>query len=85
MIWESAAASPSPGDWQEITISTSSGTESTFTHAILRHGGSDGLGVIYVQTGAQITLTEVTFEDNATCDVEDDGDVLGDSTYVACD
>jgi len=85
VIWESAAASPSPGDWQEITFDDTAGTESTFSHAILRHGGSDGHGVVHGQSDAQLTLEGVTFEDNATCDLGGSGAVLGDSTYTVCD
>ncbi len=82
----SSASSPGPGDWAEIELyGDSHGGENVFTHAVLRHGGSDGYGALWIDGGAEVTLEAVVFEENAECDVDAWGTVDAiDTTFRTC-
>ena len=66
---ESAAERPFPGDWQQITFDTTAGA-SLWTHASVRHGGSNGRGAVYVEADNRVSFESVTFDDNQDCDVD---------------
>lgn len=74
---ESAAATPSPGDWLEVTFEAGS-RGSLWEQATVRHGGGGGRGAVSVLGDTRLTLRDVTFVDNRDCDIsrEQDGVVF---------
>lgn len=80
---------PSAGDWKQINVYKTSSDANTFTYADIKYGGGDdGMGQMWVQEGAKVTLTNVTFSDGLTCDVFNENNAATitttDSTLVDC-
>ncbi len=63
VVVQSANPRPAPGDWQEIRIEEGSlGPTNRFEHAEIRHGGGDGLGMVFVESGAEVSISNSLLE-----------------------
>jgi hypothetical protein len=82
----SANPTGQPGDWKQFTLDQTAGNSSLLRHTTVAHGGADGHGALNVGSNARIALENVTFVDNASCDVRDSGAVtVTETSYAACD
>lgn len=82
---ESAKSTPAAGDWRRIDLYSSALADNLFRHVSVRHGGDSLYGVLWLETGAAVTLEASTFSQNSSCEVGVDGTVtdLG-STFARC-
>ncbi|MGF1467539.1 MAG: hypothetical protein ACFCGT_15550 [Sandaracinaceae bacterium] len=74
-----------PGAWNQITIANDAATNTTFTHTTISHGGGGGSGALSVN--GFLTLENVTFSDNAECDIDEASNANIteiDSPYTSC-
>lgn len=63
VVVQSASPRPGAGDWQEIRIEEGSlGQTNRFEHAEIRHGGGDGLGMVFVASGAELSIADSLIE-----------------------
>lgn len=69
VVIRSAHASPATGAWGRITFAQTASTDSSFTWTTIRDGSS---GVVTI-TDNQVAATELTFENNLSCDVDLNG------------
>lgn len=87
IVVDSAKSSPAAGDWGEIRIEDGSvGPNNALRHTSIAHGGGGYYGMLWVQTGAEITLDTVSFTAPGDgCDIDRDGTIHAtSSTYVEC-
>lgn len=60
---QSASPSPAAGDWEEIRIEEGSLSQSNrFEHVEIRHGGGDGSGMVFVESGAELAVSNSLIE-----------------------
>ncbi len=63
VIVQSASPRPAAGDWEEIRIEEGSLNQTNrIEFAEIRHGGGDGLGMVFVESGAQIAISNSLVE-----------------------
>jgi hypothetical protein len=84
IVIESSSPSPGMGAWGRIAFAQTASTDSSFTHTTIKDGSS---GVVTI-TDNQVTVAELVFSNNLTCDVDLNGTgalvVEGTCDYVAC-
>ncbi|RAL23014.1 hypothetical protein DL240_08995 [Lujinxingia litoralis] len=79
VVIESASANPSAGDWERIDIYASADNANRFEHAVIRHGDGEGYGMIWVEEGAQISLSDVALQESAYAAIQINGDARVDA------
>lgn len=86
----SAKGAPAAGDWNEIDVySGSIDAANVFTYADIGYGGGSSYGQLWLASGAEVTLENVTFTHAGNgCDVDADSGSnlvsLGTNSYDAC-
>lgn len=71
----SAKSTPARGDWQEIEFYADSvGPNNVLTHAIVEYGGGDGYGVVWLQNGAAVAISNSTFRRSSDVGIKVEGD-----------
>jgi hypothetical protein len=83
----SAKEPAAAGDWAYIELAAGSNAPANrFEHVDISGGGGSVFGQVYVATGAELTLDDVTFSASGqACDITTDGALQEtDSTWVDC-
>lgn len=63
VIVQSSSPRPAAGDWEEIRIEEGSlGPTNRFEHAEIRHGGGEGVGMVFVESGAELAISNSLLE-----------------------
>jgi hypothetical protein len=86
VVVRSAKSSPSPGDWARFDIYESAGSPNSFSYTDIKHAGSDPTyGALWVDENLTVSLDQVLFESNQSCDVYVKGTVNASmADYTAC-
>ncbi len=66
ITFTSAKASPAKGDWKEIDIYNTASSDNTFDWVILEFGGSDNYGMLWVQNGSTVSVSNTTFKNSSS-------------------
>lgn len=80
---ESSKSGPGEGDWDTIEFYSSASKDSKLSYTTVRHGGGANYGAIWLEGGAKLTLDNVNFEENLSCDVRGGVDAIN-TRYVVC-
>jgi hypothetical protein len=66
VTFTSAKAGASAGDWNRLDIWDSSSNNNSFTHTVFEYGGGGDTewGMMWVQSGANVSMSNVTFRDS---------------------
>lgn len=84
VVFESSKPSPAAGDWGELDVYATS-SPCTFSYTEFKHGGGGGYGALWVEEGADVTLSHAVFSENQGCDVSANNPVTDDgSTFSYC-
>ena len=60
---QSASPTPAAGDWDEIRIEEGSlGQSNRFEYVEVRHGGGDGVGMVFVESDAELAVSNSRIE-----------------------
>ena len=62
VIFKSAKSSPDAGDWRNIEIYSSAGSDNKFDYTEFSHGGKNEYGMLYVEDGAAVEVTNSSFK-----------------------
>ncbi len=59
ITFTSTKDTPSPGDWEELVfLAGSNDADNHLEHVVVEYGGSDGYGLIYIENGASVQITD---------------------------
>ncbi len=63
VVFTSENSAPEPGNWNEIRFQDGSiGTSNSLDHVMVRNGGAGDLGMIFVESGASVAVTNSVLE-----------------------
>lgn len=67
VTFTSSKSGPGAGDWERFDIWDSSSNNNSFTHTIFEYGGGGDSqwGMVWVENGANVAMSNVTFRDSA--------------------
>lgn len=79
VLFTSAKASPAAGDWRNIEIQASASAGTSFDHTVFEYGGNNDYGMLWVEAGAEVSVTNSTFREGYmhAVDLEDYAEVAG--------
>lgn len=79
VTFTSSETTPAAGDWRNIEIQATASPDSSFDHTIFEYGGGGltAYGMLYVQGGATMAVTNSTFRDGRMHAIQfDDGAII---------
>lgn len=71
----SAKSTPARGDWQEIEFYAGSvAANNVIRHAVVEYGGGDSYGLVWLQNGASVAISDSTFRQSSDVGIKVEGD-----------